>query len=101
MENVIASLIARSREGVLNYWWTKDKSEVDFVIRGYAGGIIPVEIKAVEMKRPEIPRGLKSFIDKHQPKKAFIVNLSLQEAVNVNNTRIKFILPYQIPNILS
>jgi len=99
LENVTASLIARSREGTLNYWRTKDKNEVDFVIRDYFGGIIPVEVKADEMKRPEIPRGLKSFIDKHQPKEAFMVNLSLQEAVKINNTRIKFILPYQIPAV--
>ena len=101
LENIIASSISRRQEGALNYWRTKDKNEVDFVIRDYFGGIIPVEVKAVEMKGPEIHRGLRSFIDKHQPKKAFIVNLSLQETVKINNTRIKFILPYQITSILS
>ena len=101
LENIIASSISRRQEGALNYWRTKDKNEVDFVIRDYFGGIIPVEVKAVEMKGPEIPRGLRSFIDRHQPKKAFIVNLSLQKTVKINNTRIKFILPYQITNILS
>ena len=69
LENIIASSISRRQEGALNYWRTKDKNEVDFVIRGLLRRDYPWEVKAVEMKGPEIHRGLRSFIDKHQPKR--------------------------------
>ncbi|MFH1782450.1 MAG: ATP-binding protein [Candidatus Omnitrophota bacterium] len=100
LENFIASSIARHWDGKINYWRTKDKNEVDFVLRDYYGGIIPIEVKAMELKKPEITRGLRSFVEKYKPKKAFIVNLALEKSIEIAHTKVAFILPYKVSEIL-
>lgn len=100
LENFVASSIARFSAGAVNYWRTKDKNEVDFILRDYYGQIIPIEVKATELKRPEISKGLRSFIERYKPQKAWVVNLSLEEKIKINNTQVNFSLPYKIINIL-
>jgi len=100
LENFIASAIARYSNGTVNYWRTKDKNEVDFIYKDYYGAVVPIEVKAADIKKPEITRGLKTFIKKYSPKKALIVNLYLEEDLKIKNTKVKFILPYQIADIL-
>ena len=83
----------------VNYWRTKDKSGVDFICRDYYGNTIPIEVKASELKKPEITKGLRSFIERYKPSKAFLINLSLEETIKFKNTLVKFILPYSIERI--
>ena len=52
------------------YWRTKAGAEVDFVIENEKE-IIPIEVK---IKSEKISRGMLSFINNYQPKKAFVVN---------------------------
>lgn len=100
LENFVYSLLAKEWEGTINYWRTKDKSEVDFVLRDYYGRIIPVEVKTGELRKPEISRGFRSFIERYRPQTGFVVNLSLEEKIKINHTQIRFTLPYQIKRIL-
>ena len=96
LENFIASSLARQGNGVLNYWRTKDRSEVDFVFSDYYGHITPIEIKAAELRAPEINRGLRLFIEKYKPRKAVVVNLSLEKSVRISGAQVRFVLPYRM-----
>ncbi|MCX7917807.1 MAG: ATP-binding protein [bacterium] len=74
------------------FWRTKDKSEVDFII-DLGQTLIPIEVKYKKMQTPEIPRSLKNFIERYNVKKAYVVNLNLEEKIKFKNTEI-FIVPY-------
>lgn len=76
----------------VNHWRTKDKAEVDFVIQK-SEEIIPVEVKFSDLKKKVISRSMHSFIGRYNPAKVWVVNLSLDEKLVLNNTTIEFI-PY-------
>jgi len=99
LENFVFSTLIKSFEGNINFWRTKDKNEVDFILKDYFGNIIPLEIKAVYLKEPEITRSLRSFIEKYKPYKAFIVNLSIEKTIKFKNAKIEFILPYRLESL--
>lgn len=74
----------------LNFWRTKGKAEVDFIV-GNIHNPVPIEIKFADFKKPEIPGGLKIFIADYKPQKAFVVNKSFDYQINLNETKIYFI----------
>jgi len=74
----------------INYWRTKDKAEVDFIIHT-ENGIVPVEVKQKKLKKPTVTRSFRSFILKYKPTIGFIVNNELDETVMINETRVIFI----------
>lgn len=74
------------------FWRTKDKAEIDFVI-DLGTGLIPVEVKYKKLVTPEIPRALRSFIERYKPEKALIVNLTLDTTISLNRTEI-YIIPF-------
>jgi predicted AAA+ superfamily ATPase len=94
-ENFIFNLLkekARQNFAKIYFWRTKDKSEVDFVVeRG--NEVIPVEVKYKRLTKPEITRGMRSFIERYKPKKAFIVNLELESILCLNSTKL-YVVPY-------
>ena len=73
----------------IHFWRTTDKAEVDFVI-AIGRRIIPVEVKYKDLKRPEIGRSMRSFINKYKPETAWIINLSFREKMKIDNTDILF-----------
>jgi len=76
----------------LNFWRTKDKAEVDFILeRGR--NVVPIEVKYKSLKKQEISRSLRSFIEKYSPHKAYIVNLDYNNTLKINKTTL-FFLPY-------
>jgi len=99
LENFIYSSLLKKWNGAIYFWRTKEKAEVDFVLKDFYGNIIPVEIKAQKMPKPSITRGLQTFIKTYQVKKGYVVNLSLKEKIKINTTQIEFILPYEFPSI--
>jgi len=74
----------------VNHWRTKDKAEVDFVIQR-PGEIVPVEVKFANLKKMTISRSMHSFIGRYNPDKVWVVNLSLDDKLELNNTTIEFI----------
>ncbi len=74
----------------LYFWRSKDKAEVDFVINT-GSEIIPVEVKFVAFKKTQIPRSLRSFINRYKPQKAFVINLDLSAIEKVNDTKLHFL----------
>ena len=74
----------------INYWRTKDKAEVDFVVHS-GKGIIPVEVKYKKLKKAAVSRSFKSFLTKYKPEAGIIINLELNETVRIENTDVYFI----------
>jgi len=76
----------------LNFWRTKDKAEVDFVLeRG--GNIVPIEVKYKSLKKKVVSRSLRSFVEKYSPDEAYVVNLDYSNTLKINKTTL-FFLPY-------
>ena len=79
----------------LHFWRTINKAEVDFVIERYENPL-PVEVKYTSMKKPEISRSLRSFIDHYHPTDAWVINLSYSGKMAVNQTTVHFIPFFRI-----
>ena len=76
----------------VKYWRTLDKAEVDFVVEDESrGGIFPVEVKYGSLRRPEVTRSLRSFIEKYQPKEAWVVNMTLDHREQLGATEVRFL----------
>jgi predicted AAA+ superfamily ATPase len=82
----------RFKAAKLNYWRTKDKAEVDFVIEA-GQRLIPVEVKFKHLKQDKVPASLRSFIDKYNPEKAYIINLDLSKTLKIKKTTL-FFMPF-------
>jgi len=74
------------------FWRTKDKAEIDFVVDS-GRNLIPIEVKYKKLAAAKIPTSLRSFIKRYKPEKSLIINLSLDEGVVLNRTKI-YILPF-------
>jgi len=81
--------------GNINFWRTKDRAEVDFILNS-GETPIPVEVKFKELTKIEIGRSLRNFISKYQPRQAWIINLGFEEKVNLNSTQVSFIPFYKL-----
>ena len=79
----------------VHFWRTINKAEVDFVIERYENPL-PVEVKYTSMKKPEITRSLRSFIDHYHPTDAWVINLSYSGKMAVNQTTVHFIPFFRI-----
>ncbi len=76
----------------VKYWRTTDQAEVDFVVEDSShGGLLPVEVKYMQMKKPVVMRSLQSFIAKYKPKEAWVINLSLANTVMIGDTQVRFV----------
>ena len=76
----------------IHYWRTKDKAEVDFVIRRGAT-VTPVEVKYRDMKKLEIQRSFRSFLERYHPEHGYVINRSFIEEALVGKTRVRC-MPY-------
>jgi predicted AAA+ superfamily ATPase len=74
----------------VNYWRTKDKAEVDFIVHT-ENGVMPIEVKYSNLKSAKITRSFRSFIKKYSPKKAIVVNLSLDTRIKIDETEVVFV----------
>jgi len=71
----------------INHWRTKTKAEVDFVItRGLE--IIPLEVKAKNLKYPVYSKSFRSFLQKYSPKKGIILNLGQKRQEKLGSTLV-------------
>ena len=79
----------------LHFWRTKDKAEVDFIVeRGK--DITPIEVKYKYLKKEEVPRSLRSFIERYSPPEAYIINLNLSTDLKIGDTKLVFIPYYDL-----
>lgn len=97
-QNLIFLLLkAQTRLGStrLNFWRTKDKAEVDFIIQR-AKTVTPIEVKFKSLRKEEVPRSLRSFIEKYQPHEAFVINLDFYKRVRIGKTKLVFLPFYEL-----
>ncbi len=76
----------------IHYWRTKDRAEVDFIIRN-GNRVTPLEVKYRDMKKIEIRRSFRGFIEKYHPECAYVINKSLNDQALMEETKVLF-LPY-------
>ncbi|MCP4606659.1 MAG: ATP-binding protein [Proteobacteria bacterium] len=76
----------------LGYWRTKSGAEVDFVVDSPAG-LVGIEVKASEMKRPKLSRSSRSFIEAYAPTRFYVINLNLNIEEQVFDTTVRWIGP--------
>jgi predicted AAA+ superfamily ATPase len=82
----------------LHYWRTKDKSEVDFVVR-CGSKISPVEIKYKKSGKLQIERSLRNFIARYKPETALIVTPDFADSLQVEQTKVSFIPFWRLYNL--
>lgn len=92
-ENFVASEILKMGHP-LNYWRTKSKAEVDFVVDG-----TPIEVKS-KLSSKKTTRSLQSFLEKYSPKVAFIGSYDLKSLKKIGKTTIAYEPLYNIAYIL-
>ena len=94
-QNAIYALLVERfplADTTIHFWRTKDKAEVDFVIRRGAA-VTPLEVKYSDMKKVEVQRAYRGFLERYHPESGYIVNKSLSDEVMVGETRVRC-LPY-------
>ena len=76
LENFVYSQLNK-RAGLsdkVRFWRTQSKNEVDFVWQKGMSTPYPLEVKSKFSPKRPLPGGMKSFVKKYQPSKAFIVH---------------------------
>lgn len=79
----------------VHFWRTKDGAEVDFIVDSVREKF-PVEVKYRDLRKPEISRSYRSFVEKYRPKRSFIVNLGLEKELTMGSTELCFIPFFKI-----
>jgi predicted AAA+ superfamily ATPase len=96
-ENFIASEIAK-KEIAMNYWRTKSKAEVDFVLEKNTKKIsLKVKTKIV---KPRTGKSLQSFIEKYSSQKAYVLSKDYYNKITIKKTPIFFLPLFKINSIL-
>ena len=98
-ENLVFNTLREKFAGTsskINFWRSKDKAEVDFIINT-GRSVLPIEAKFSALKEPEITRSMRSFIAKYEPKRAFVVNLTLRQIIKVDKTTVNFVPFFDLP----
>lgn len=80
----------------VHYWRTQSQTEVDFVVTPNKRKVLPVEVKYKELQQTKVPRALRSFLKKYEPESAYIVNLTLNKTIEVENTEVHFITIFDL-----
>jgi uncharacterized protein len=90
-ENFIFTELLK-KEIPVNYWRTKQKAEVDFVVQAEALRILPIEAKN-KINDSEISRSFHSFLSRYSPQTAIIYNQNYFGEKKIGDTNV-FFLPY-------
>ncbi len=97
-ENMVFNILRdrlRYTGSSIRFWRTKDRAEVDFVITK-GNEVIPIEVKYMKLKSPQVTRSLSQFIKKHNPKRALIVNIGYRGSKRYNSTTVDFLPFYDL-----
>lgn len=73
----------------LKFWRTQSGNEVDFVIE--SNELIPIEIKYKPFQKPQIPTGIRFFIQNYNCKNAFVVTKNYFGKTQKNGCDIYFL----------
>jgi predicted AAA+ superfamily ATPase len=73
----------------LKFWRTQAGAEVDLIIEGKK--LLPVEVKYRSFKQPQIPLGLKNFIQTYNLSEALVINRDFHKKINFKGAQVYFI----------
>jgi len=95
VENYVFMALKRKTNGFqnINFWRTKSKAEVDFIIQK-ENKVIPIEVKY--SSKPVIGKSLYSFIEKFSPSQCFVFTKNYAKEMKIKNCKIKFIPVYYL-----
>ena len=79
----------RFKAAKLNFWRTKDKAEVDFVIEA-GRNLIPLEVKYKRFRQATVSASLRSFIQRYKPEHAYVINLNFSRTIDIDGTTLSF-----------
>jgi len=88
-ENFVFSEILKKEEKI-NFWRTKSKAEIDFILRK-GQKLIPLEVKFQEMRKLILPKSFLSFFEVYQPKEGLILTKQTFGKLSYRKTPILFI----------
>jgi hypothetical protein len=91
-ENVIATELMKM-EIPLNFWRTKSKGEVDFIVPA-RDHVIPLEVKSGAVKA--VGKSFLSFVEKYQPVKGYILHSGLPQERIIKGIEVQFVPLYGI-----
>ncbi len=74
----------------VNFWRSKDKAEVDFILHRQSE-TIPVEVKFSDLKMPVISRSFRSFLNAYSPKTGYIISPAFEAEITIGKTEVQFI----------
>ena len=92
IENVIATELMK-KEIPLNFWRTKSKGEVDFIVPT-RDHVIPLEVKSGAANA--VGKSFISFIEKYQPLKGYVLHAGLPQEMTVKGVSVQFVPLYGI-----
>lgn len=75
----------------IHYWRTKSGAEVDFIIAKNPVTILPVEVKFQAMKRAQLSKSYRSFIEAYEPAEGIIITKDFIGQEMIGGTKIHFI----------
>lgn len=78
--------------GKINFWRTKVGAEVDFIL-SIDGNIIPIEVKYTLMDKPEVSRGLISFMKDYKSEIAIVLTKNYWGKTNVLDSKKIIFVP--------
>ena len=95
VENYVFMALKRKTNGFknINFWRTKSKAEVDFVIQK-ENKIIPLEVKY--SSSPSAGKSFYSFINKFSPEKGYIFTRGFFDVRRIGETKVCFIPVYYL-----
>ncbi|MCI0495885.1 ATP-binding protein, partial [candidate division KSB1 bacterium] len=76
----------------IKFWRSQNKNEVDFIVE--AEEIIPIEVKYKVFRHPQIPQGIRFFIQQYPCKIAFVVTKNFLGTTENDGCKIYFIPVY-------
>lgn len=92
IENVVATELMK-REIPLNFWRTKSKGEVDFIVP-VRGHVVPLEVKSGAVNA--VGKSFLSFVEKYQPAKGYILHTGLFQERVIKDIKVQFVPLYGI-----
>ncbi len=97
-ENFIASELFK-KDVPLNYWRTKAKAEVDFIIESN-NKLIPIEAKTT-LNSPKYGKSFKNFIVEYKSDKGFILSLNYTNKIKIGKSRVYFMPIFLVSKAIS
>ena len=76
----------------VKFWRTQNKNEVDFILE--SEDIVPIEVKYKAFRSPQIPQGIRFFIEQYHCKSAFVVTKNYLGEIKKHGCRIVFLPAY-------